>query len=55
MELDEPRTFTQVEYDGAIYYFCSADCREQFERDPEHFVPTVVERQTQYIDARTDH
>jgi YHS domain-containing protein len=54
MELDEPRTFTQHEYDGQIYYFCSTECREKFKTDPDHFVPTVVERQTQFMDSRME-
>jgi len=54
MELDEPRTFTQFEYDGQIYYFCSAECRVKFESDPDHYVPTVVERQTEFRDSRME-
>jgi YHS domain-containing protein len=27
-----------AEYRGQRYYFCSAGCRRQFERDPERFL-----------------
>lgn len=26
------------EYEGQTYYFCSLDCKEQFDRNPEHYV-----------------
>jgi YHS domain-containing protein len=26
------------EYNGQTYYFCSMDCKEQFDRDPERYV-----------------
>jgi YHS domain-containing protein len=55
VELDEPRTFTQVEYDGQLYYFCCMDCRKKFETDPEQFIPTVLERQTQFVNRALDH
>lgn len=25
------------EYDGQTYYFCSLDCKEQFDRNPEQY------------------
>lgn len=54
VELDEPRTFTQAEHDGQIYYFCSMECRKKFETDPDHFVPTVLERQTEFVNSRME-
>jgi Cu+-exporting ATPase len=26
------------EYDGQTFYFCSLDCKEQFDKDPEKYV-----------------
>jgi YHS domain-containing protein len=26
------------EFDGRYYYFCSADCKDEFEDDPEQYV-----------------
>jgi 3-hydroxybutyryl-CoA dehydratase len=26
------------EYDGVTYYFCSLDCKEQFDQEPERYV-----------------
>jgi Cu+-exporting ATPase len=32
------------EYDGQTYYFCSLDCKEQFDRNPEAY--TAHEQET---------
>ncbi|GAB4116319.1 MAG: hypothetical protein Kow00103_11870 [Candidatus Caldatribacteriota bacterium] len=29
-----------TEYDGVEYYFCSAECLEEFENNPEEYVET---------------
>ncbi len=37
-------------YDGMVYYFCSRDCREQFEAAPHQYTgskPVVVEETTE--------
>ena len=26
------------EYNGQTYYFCSMDCKEQFDKDPERYI-----------------
>lgn len=26
------------EYDGQTFYFCSLDCKEAFDKNPEHYV-----------------
>ena len=28
----------RTEYDGQTYYFCSIDCKETFDQDPEKYV-----------------
>lgn len=28
----------RTEYDGQTFYFCSLDCKEAFDKDPEHYV-----------------
>jgi YHS domain-containing protein len=33
-ESDAPATF---DYRGTTYYFCSTDCREEFEANPEDY------------------
>ena len=38
MSVDSDTAAERVEYAGATYYFCSADCREAFEADPERYV-----------------
>lgn len=31
-------------YDGAVYYFCSRECRERFEAAPHTYLPARVDR-----------
>ena len=38
MQVDPPETATEhLERDGQTNYFCSAGCREEFERNPEPY------------------
>ena len=34
MELNREEVNEQAEYGGRVYYFCSANCRNQFDVDP---------------------
>jgi Cu+-exporting ATPase len=38
MQVDEQRAAGKQEYQGQTYYFCSAGCAQQFERDPQRYV-----------------
>jgi YHS domain-containing protein len=38
MEVPTGQAVGESEYKGHAYYFCSEDCREQFESDPGKFV-----------------
>jgi Cu+-exporting ATPase len=38
MEVTYQTAQARSEYDGQTYYFCSLDCKEQFDRDPERYV-----------------
>lgn len=40
MEVD-PETAISAEYKGKIYYFCSADCHQQFMQHPARYMPMV--------------
>ena len=33
----DPQTAPQREYQGQTYYFCDADCRDEFEAAPERY------------------
>ena len=44
MRVDPARTPHQLEYQGRQIYFCSAGCRERFQKDPEHYLAAVVEQ-----------
>ncbi len=37
MELTYETAQARSEYDGQTYYFCSLDCKEQFDKDPEKY------------------
>jgi YHS domain-containing protein len=38
MEVDERNSNETAEYQGEAYYFCSRDCREEFEKSPMDYV-----------------
>jgi Cu+-exporting ATPase len=38
MEVDERSTQQKAIHEGTTYYFCSKDCREEFEASPEDYV-----------------
>jgi Cu+-exporting ATPase len=38
MEVDERTTKDRAMHEGSTYYFCSKDCREEFEASPEDYV-----------------
>ncbi len=38
MQVDEKRPGAQISYQGKTYYFCSASCKEKFEKSPGNFV-----------------
>jgi len=37
MNVDETNAEFKAEYNGRTYYFCSADCKAQFEDDPAEY------------------
>ncbi len=38
MQVDEKKAAATSNYKGKTYYFCSASCKEQFQKNPEKFV-----------------
>jgi YHS domain-containing protein len=38
MMVEESDAAATVEYNGKTYYFCSKDCAETFEEDPEDYL-----------------
>src|SRR3954452_7395104 len=38
MKVDPAKTPHHAEHEGTIYHFCSAGCREKFQRDPEAYL-----------------
>jgi YHS domain-containing protein len=38
MEVDEKKVTQRSVYNGKTYYFCSATCKKQFDKEPQKFV-----------------
>ncbi len=38
MEVDDQTTQDRATYEGRTYYFCSADCRDEFQASPEDYL-----------------
>ncbi|NNF11798.1 MAG: YHS domain-containing protein [Gemmatimonadetes bacterium] len=38
MEIDSEDAVASAEHEGVTYYFCSQDCKEAFDEDPEDYV-----------------
>ena len=41
MEIDSNQAAAQTIHEGQAYYFCSTECREEFERNPKQYVGTT--------------
>ncbi|HYB06666.1 MAG TPA: YHS domain-containing protein [Nitrososphaerales archaeon] len=37
MAVDEKKAQLKSEHDGRIFYFCSAGCKNSFDRDPQKY------------------
>jgi len=37
MSVEEADAPAKVDHDGTTYYFCSNDCREEFEANPQDY------------------
>lgn len=38
MEVSRLTAIVDMDYEGKTYYFCSGDCREKFEAQPEKYL-----------------
>ena len=38
MQVDEKSAAGQSDHAGGTYYFCSQDCKDRFDEDPDQFV-----------------
>jgi len=45
MDVDPKTTAYQSEYKGQMYYFCSAGCKKDFDRDPEKYIKAAEHSQ----------
>jgi len=37
MQIEQDDAFGPVDHEGRAYYFCSDDCKETFEEDPDDY------------------
>ncbi len=42
MKVDERRAEFQTQFAGKKYFFCSDECRKEFEADPNEYVETAA-------------
>jgi YHS domain-containing protein len=57
MNVNETRAENESVYKGTKYYFCSAVCREEFDRDPDSYIyadPDELETYYQDTDFECD-
>lgn len=40
MQIDPAQAAGTSEYQGQTYYFCSAGCKRQFDKDPQQYAQT---------------
>lgn len=38
MEIDSGQAAAQSQYEGQTYYFCSVECKQQFDANPREFL-----------------
>ena len=38
MEVDERTTKDKAQHEGTTYYFCSKDCKDEFQASPEDYI-----------------
>lgn len=43
-ETEEEKVKARAEHDGKVYYFCSKNCRKEFETDPAAYIPPQLPR-----------
>ena len=46
MEFDSSQAEAQTSYHGQAYYFCSEECRQTFDDNPEEFIGTAPDQQS---------
>lgn len=42
MDVNENNPPAKAEYNDVTYYFCSDNCRDEFEEDPEEYISSAA-------------
>ncbi|MFB3915953.1 MAG: YHS domain-containing protein [Terriglobales bacterium] len=42
MEVNEKSAPAETVYNNRTYYFCSADCKDEFEENPEEYIGSAA-------------
>ena len=53
MEVDERNASGKSERDGKTYYFCSQECQEEFEDNPEIFLEDLADFEDEGDERKT--
>ena len=54
MKIDSASAAGESQHDGQTYYFCSADCKRQFDNDPALYAGTTTEDATSASDVELE-
>lgn len=46
MQINEQQAAGQTPYHGETFYFCSTNCREQFEQNPQRYAGSSAGKKT---------
>ena len=46
MSIDPQRAAAVSEHQGRTYYFCSEECKQKFDRDPQRYVGKIVAKRS---------
>jgi YHS domain-containing protein len=46
MKVEEAQAPAQTEFEGRTFYFCSEDCKEQFDAEPRRFAQNIEPPET---------
>ena len=45
MQVDEQKAANQSQFQGQTYYFCSEECKEKFDRNPQQYAGSSTQAQ----------
>jgi Cu+-exporting ATPase len=46
MQVDDQKATEQSQYQGTTYYFCSTECKQKFDQQPQQYAAQARQAQT---------